>query len=305
MLTKFNTEGKQRIAWESFPVEQSGGLKRIFANHLIFLFMLASFWAVSAAAALAAQDRPNPNFELGLGINATHFRYDEELRAPLKSSEDSQFGSLLLEAKAFLPRGFILKARYEVITNIDSQFDGTNLQGTPVLSTDKLSFWTQELDLYVPLIPEFYFFAGYGNRKWDRLLIGGSIYREIYSWNFMPLGVLWNFWKSGPVSGGVEFSWRQMLDGKIKIITSEFTAGGEDSEMDLGNKPGYKLSFPTRVVVNQRFSLFFSPWYEQSEIGASNTVPNATLSPGPGTGIIEPASKTDQYGVEGIIQILL
>ncbi len=287
-------------------MKESDGLKKIFGKPFIFLFMLLPFWAVSAApAAKAPKAQTSPQFELGLGINATHFRYDEELRAPLKSSEDAQFGSLLLEAKAFLPRGFILKARYEVITNIDSQFDGTNLQGTPVLSTDKLSFWTQELDLYVPLMPDLYFLAGYGSRKWDRLLIGGSTYREIYSWNFMPLGVLWNFWKSGPVSSGVEFSWRQMLDGKIKIITSEFTAGGEDSEMVLGNKPGYKLSFPTRWALNSRFSLFFSPWYEHSEIGSSNTVPNATLSPGAGTGIIEPASKTDQYGAEGILQILL
>ena len=192
-----------------------------------------------------------------------------------------------------------------MIEKADSQYDGTTQSGTPVLSTDKLSFWTYELDLYIPVDEQLHLFVGYGSRKWDRLLVGGSTYREIYSWNFMPVGIWWKFWQVDLFSGGVEASFRQMLGGKIKIITSEFNSGGQNSEMDLGNKPGYKLAFPVRLQATTTFSVMVTPWYEHSEIGESNVVPNATLSPTPGTGIMEPASKTDQYGVEGILQILL
>jgi hypothetical protein len=267
----------------------------------MLLFPIAT-WAAKANSVSTGSAK---TMELGLGINATQFRYDEELDSPLKSSEQSTFGSLLLQAKVFLPEGFYLKGRYEAIGNVDSQYDGTTQSGAPVLSTDKLSFTTMEIDLYVPIFPDLYVFAGLGSRKWDRLLVGGSTYREIYSWNFMPLGVAWNFWKSGPISYGTEFSWRMMSAGKIKIITSEHISGGQDSEINLGNKSGYKLAFPVRVQADPRFSLEFVPWYEHSEIGQSSVVPNATLAPTPGTGIMEPASKTEQYGVEAMLQILL
>ena len=111
----------------------------------------------------------------------------------------------------------------------------------------------------------------------------------------------YGFWQKDNIEVAADLTVIPTFAGKIKVITSETYSNGVDSELDLGAKTGYRLSFPANMLVSPKLRLGVSPWFEHSEIGQSQVVPNATLSPHAGSGIMEPSSKTDQFGVETVL----
>jgi hypothetical protein len=243
--------------------------------------------------------------ELGLGSDLTIFKYEEVLQAPKKSSETAAFGTMAAQARWYFTNESNLQLRGDVITNVASRYDGSDFNtGAPVQSVNTLGFATVEADLYIAITDNFLVYAGYGSRSWSRFLSGSPGYRELYTWNYTPLGVLAWIVRTASFDIGADVSARPTSGGKIKVITSETTSGGQDSQMDLGGKTGYRLAVPSRIRVSfmgPNVNLNATLWYEHSEIGQSQIVPNATLAPDPGSGIMEPSSKTDQMGLDLIM----
>jgi len=235
--------------------------------------------------------------ELLLGTRYTSFHYKEILTAPAKSTETVTYPSLLIQGRVFAMPHTYLQLSYEDAKNVKSQYDGADLNtGAPALATNPLSFNTIDGTFFLGVTDTFSIYAGYGMRKWDRFLSGTPGYREIYSWNYLSLGLQYWFNINPDFEIGLDGCVRSTSGGKIKVITSE-TYGGEDSTMDLGARSGYRFSFPF-IWRHDMLSFTAAPFYEFSRIGESNVVANATLAPTPGTGILEPSSETVQYGAE-------
>lgn len=264
-------------------------------------FILALLWSVSAQAK-RTESAPHVGpkvLDFGVGTRLTNFTYAEEISAPGKSTEAANFASLLLDTKLYAADQLShLNLRFEFANAVISRYSGSDLiTGAPATANNPLAFANYEATANIALSEHLFFYLGYGYRKWNRFLSGAPGYREIYSWYYTPVGARVWFVKGVSVDYGFDFSLRPTSRGVINVITSQTYTNGQDSQMNLGNKMGYKVAFPVHWH-SSGWAFDTSAWYEHSEIGQSNITSNTTLSPSAGTGIVEPNSKTDQVGLE-------
>ncbi|MEZ0391548.1 MAG: hypothetical protein ACAH59_04990 [Pseudobdellovibrionaceae bacterium] len=263
-------------------------------NSRLFVFLILFFsiqgWAEEPKAPL--------RFELIGGLNVTSFDYKEDVPYPLKSEEKGTFVIPSLRGRIFIPQlnESFFNAEAEYSGQVQSNYDGTTLQGVPVTHTNDHIFYRIETDFYFRVQEFLYLYAGIGYRYWDRFLSGGTGFREIYTWTYFPLGFLIEVPVSDALDIGFDFSSRLMSNGKIEVIFSETVTDGDDTTLDLGNKPGFKLQVPFRLQrKDSAYRFLISPWYEYSQIGESSFEFNST--PGVQTDIREPDSTTQQYGL--------
>jgi len=260
---------------------------------MLVVIALATFLSESKAQALA--------FEFGLGIDYTYFTYQEILAAPAKSTETALFPEFVALGRMYFYNDSYLQFRADIGRDVQSQYDGTAFDsGQAVQAIDVLQFTNLELDLYWSLTPRAQIYVGYGERTWNRFLSGGSGYTEVYQWDYTPIGLYVAAYKTEGMEFGVDVSVRPTLNGTINVITSQTYTNGQNSTMNLGSKTGYKLMLPARFNYKE-WAFIATPWYEHSEIGQSNLVSNTTLVQNQNAGILEPDSKTDQYGLEADI----
>src|SRR5262249_31669093 len=154
-----------------------------------------------------------------------------------------------------------------------------------------------EADIDLGLTDTFYVYAGYGYHYWNRFLAGTPGYREIYSWYYTPIGMQFAFGERTGLSWALDLSIRPTSRGIVKVVTAQTYANGQDSQMNLGARTGYRIAVPFRWPGNHLI-LSLTPFFEHSAIGQSNTAVNTTLAPTPGEVIYEPNSHTDQFGVD-------
>ncbi len=249
--------------------------------------------------------------EFNLGFNFKSFEYIESQTPPLRSEERAQV--FMPSISGLWGRGKLQwGARLEGLFNFNSQFTGTTFSGADVRGTNQHSIWEAEALLNYQLLENYKALFGFGYHYWDRFLNGEKGYREIYTWYFLKLGLEVSCYKINSFEFLARVSLRQMLMGKINIIFSETYSGGDDTELDLGNKMGYQFEFPIRwqwPSQNQKLpsgsdqeptrrGIEATPWYAYSEIGESNIKYNSTqLSSGVLGSIREPASRTQELGI--------
>jgi hypothetical protein len=263
--------------------------------------VLASVTTASDAAAASSERR----FEFAIGVQPTYFVYVESLEPPHRSTETAAFTAGLAQVAYRFGQASYLEVNYVQTGNVLSRYDGTSLDGEiPIVTVNTLAFRTVGARLGIGLAERLTIFTGFEQRTWNRYLSSGTGYREIYSWNKTQVGVGVIIFKGQSLQWGLEAAQRSMSAGRIRIITSENTPGGDDSEMDLGNLPGYRVAIPIRMRGSSaRYFLSATPWYEYWQFGKSNAVPNATLAPEPGSRIYEPASDTRSVGVDLLVGV--
>lgn len=250
---------------------------------------------LSAASSRAAT-------EILAGVNYRSFDYKEDLRAPLKSTEKADFFAPFVQVRLPIPslaQSFV-QLSGEMSGNVNSHFDGTTQSGVPVKDSNTLSFADFDALFFWNFAPQFFLQGGIGYHYWNRYLSGGAGYREIYTWFYMPIGILYQHQVSNNFSVSVDLTYRLTFQGEIKVIFSETVSSGDDTTLTLGDRPGYRLSVPLRYAFEgTNFGMTVAPWYEFSEIGASEFKFNSTpTSSGPLGYIQEPASKTNQTGLQ-------
>lgn len=243
--------------------------------------------------------------EVGIAESFTHFSYKEELDAPLKSTETSDFWLTELQAHVAFPSGYFLTLSYGLTPYISSSYDGTTQSGVPVTNTNTLSFTKTEALLYMPISAKWQFYFGYGYNKWVRILESGFAYKEIYTWNYYAMGLRTLLSGNTDYNLSLDLSTRPIFGGKIQVITSEYHSGGADSEMNLGSRTGLRVSLPIQFGISSGIFMGVAPWIERSGFSESDVVTNSTLEPNPSRGIQEPSSTTEQYGVEASISFRL
>jgi hypothetical protein len=265
----------------------------------LFGFLIAMGWPSFSQAndrtfEKSAAESP---IRVTLGLDYSSFAYKEDLQPPGKSTENAQIWSPFFQIQA--PINLPIKSyfSFEAKTSgfISTNYDGSTLNtGTPVQGRNPALFFHGEADLHFVLLdPQFQFFTGWGYHFWNRFLAGGSGYREIYSWMYIPLGLAFENQLSPELQMRLELSYQVMFNGKIQIITSETIINGEDTNLELGSRPGYKARARFDYEMSPLLSFSLQPWYEVLNIGESNYAYNATFD-----GFIhEPASQTVQYGL--------
>jgi hypothetical protein len=242
--------------------------------------------------------------EMIFGVNAYSFDYQEDLPSPKKSTEKATVFMAFFDGKIFVPSlggQSFLKFESEISPSTASQFDGTTQTGVPVQDTNYLTFLRLEGDVYWEAAANTFLYSGLGIRYWNRFLSGGTGYREIYTWGYVPVGVYVQIPLNPDLTLGFDASYGFMFNGEIKVIFSETVSGGDDTVLKLGNRGGYKFQVPVKYQFSKsQFGIWINPWYEYSEIGSSDIQSNQTM----GGLIQEPASRTIQYGVATGLNVL-
>jgi hypothetical protein len=246
--------------------------------------------------------------EFGVGLDYHNFDYVEDIVPPGKSSESGWVpllaGFLKVPLVASMGKDSYFKISGSAMIEADTHYSGTTLNGNnPVETTDKGTFYDLDSSIYLSPMSALYFHAGVGYHYWKRTLTSGSGYKEVYTWYTIPLGIMYFDKVASNFSMGVDFTYKLMMNGKIQVIFSESISTGDDSTLDLGNLPGYRIEFPMETAISNRVRLRGVPYYEHSEIGESNIKFNNTPVSGGGSlgNIQEPNSKTNQYGLVGFV----
>lgn len=139
-------------------------------------------------------------------------------------------------------------------------------------------------------------YAGYGYRFWRRTLPGGAAgYEEDYSWSYVSIGARTDYRFGDRWSASADIVLRIMFGGGLDVKRESFG----NPTLHIGNKLGYKFSFPVRLLVGDGWSLVFEPWYESSGIAEGEVF---VLDPNTGDGIREPESSTNIFGISAGVQ---
>lgn len=277
---------------------------------ILKILFLVSFSVVANSAELPkslSNSKEKSDWKVVGGLQIFQFDYKEKipyneiLDVQLRSEEFATAFAPYVQLQRDLPRwGNSFFWSELVATSANSNFTGTTMTGAPSSSTNVQIFVRGEADLYVELQPQIFGYFGLSYQYWNRFLSGGTGYREIYTWWVFPVGLRFEKQISSKWHWAFDVSYRTMFGGEILIIFSETVVNGDDTLLTLGNRPGYKVQSPFEMKIDSNLGLVINPWYEYSEIGASNFKFNRTVktpdSP-EGSFIQEPASRTVQIGV--------
>ncbi|HAW52860.1 MAG TPA: hypothetical protein DCX54_11125 [Flavobacteriales bacterium] len=245
-------------------------------------------------------DQPDGNHTFEASINHFHFDYKEILTPPAKSTEEEWLTGIHLvysykKPEENEPISYRIMVDY---ADGETYYDGSTFDGTPLVGTTDNSFFTGEVNIgytfqgYLNVTA----YSGIGYRNWKRGDIGGpGSYSEIYSWGYLPVGVRTDYRLTEKLTGALDISAHYMLNGKIKVLFSEYDPDYNDGKASLGNKMGWKVEAPLQYRISRQWSFIATPWYEYTKIGRGS---DFLLTDGVTPFIAyEPASKTKQYGV--------
>jgi len=253
-----------------------------------------SFWAQAEGDSLASPPVRLLSFAEA-DLRFYHFGYKEDVPPPFKSTENGFLTGVGL-ALVRLEKGPSLFARLGVeYSGTSTAYDGTTQSGFPVTGETKNKFLNAEgnvgLTLPAPSATNLTVYTGLGCHSWERGLGGTDPYRERYSWKYVPAGLRWDTRSKGRWGCGVDFAAKFMSGGKIRILFTDIYPTLSDLELNLGNRPGWKLQAP----VHFRY-LSLTPWVEASAIGQSNADTLRFRGEPIAVGY-EPSSVTRQYGL--------
>lgn len=231
-----------------------------------------------------------------IAFSYSQFDYKEDFNPPLKSSELGWIPQVRLGYSYVAHDQFYFRAFGELsVGNDNTDYDGSTQGGTPVTGTTQNDFARLEVNLgytfkeNLPLSITPY--IGLGYRYWKRD-IG---YNEFYSWWYLPLGVKVLYPVNPKWSVGLNASVNFMFEGQMTVSFKSDQL--QNATVTLGDRPGALVELPISWKPFPQWAFTVTPWYEYSEIGKSNVAPlyfyDGTLY----TGIYEPTSRTNQYGV--------
>lgn len=151
-----------------------------------------------------------------------------------------------------------------------------------------------------------YAYTGIGFHSWDRTILGSASENvatclEKYSWGYIPVGYRSEYKINDKWDGAIDIAIRFMFNGKMK---SPNPSNIDPFQVNLGNKPGFKVEIPYTYKMDSQWSLTLTPWYEYWKIGQSNLVPQTVNgvpqynAQGYQLGVYEPSSTTKQVGID-------
>ncbi|MDD5711895.1 MAG: autotransporter outer membrane beta-barrel domain-containing protein [Smithellaceae bacterium] len=245
-----------------------------------------------------ATSQAESSLEMGVGLQ--RFDYEEKLTAPAKSSErgflpgiygniDTRLNMLYLRLSGSYAGG-------------DLTYDGSLQDDTPFATDDNpqalvkieavagCRVWDTPRFSVTP-------YAGYGYRYWRRGQAKAPNYREDYSWQYLPLGVLIEGRLDDRWSWGLNVEAFVAVDGTMKTFISAIDPTATDTTYKLKDKIGWHADLPVRYRIGGNWVLVCTPWFDYNSSRQSDYVEHRNL-----LGLVdyvtyEPASRTYQYGL--------
>jgi hypothetical protein len=232
----------------------------------------------------------------GLGLSS--FDYKEDFPAPLKSTESGTLATATLGlTKIFShsdenPTVYRLEGKFSPSS---TAFDGTSQKGNPVPGFTRTGtrFFDLEGSALFAMSDKFGLYTGLGYHSWMRSAgdnVPGS-YGEFYRWAYVPLGFVYKIQNTDALSIDADFSLRPTFLGQMTAYLADIG----NPEFSLGGTVGLKFQVHVKVKTAAASALVFTPWYEASGIGKSNSV----------DGYFEPSSATSQLGLNMVYEIAL
>jgi hypothetical protein len=228
-----------------------------------------------------------------------YFDYREKIPLPLKSTEENWLmGSRFAYGYGKGTRGLQGRILFEY-ARAGTNYDGTDQEGTALNGVSVNTFFTGEVDLGYrvpnPLAEKSHLmpYVGLGYRYRDRDL---DLYSENFNWQYLPLGLRLDYQLSPGWNAVVDLSLRFMLKAAVKVRLSQLDPELNDPQEDMGNEIGYKIALPVSYRIRPQWSMTFSPWYEQIDLGRTAAFPITAAGQPVGEGYV-PASQTRQYGL--------
>lgn len=188
------------------------------------------------------------------------------------------------------------RASYEQ-TNHNTDYEGATQSGIPVKTVTNNKIKNTEIILanLITDATDSFAYIGYGYHSWDRNITGSGGYLEKYSWSYIPVGYRNEYKIDDKWDGAVDIEVKFMFHGRMKASGLEPI---DPFQVNLGNKPGFKIEAPFSYKMNSQWSMILTPWYEYSAIKQSNTVSLTSDRVPIGYIAYEPNSNTHQYGLD-------
>ncbi len=291
--------------------------ERVFLKNPLVLGLIVFSLCAQAEEYSEYNMRPEPfRRSIQLGLNYHHFNYQEEWTLPAKSIDRGNLPTLELEYKSLFSQaaGYSLaKLSYSfgsVIYDGALQDSSGKYAGDLTKEQNGNSFLEIETQFGVRLKTfssrsHLLGYLGLGYHRWHRGdgQGGKGDYREIYSWNYIPVGVRFENEVNSKFSWNLDLSIRPTFLGNIYVYNSDIHPNEMDAEMSLGSKLGFKAQLPLVFSLSPKTELSLTPEFEYSAIGQSNWAPlylidgsSVTNKNGDPMGIREPSSRTYKYG---------
>lgn len=259
----------------------------------------------------AVQDH---NYEISLGLSLLDMNY--------KEFKDNGF---LLDREDGLLPGMTGQLTYYG-KNLDSVFlasyhasdihyDGHTQPGLlPVQTRTDTDIVDIQYRLSEKAIEPYRFYGGLGYRYWRRsirptIVDNGGVPEAVagllehYDWFYGMLGVNSSFYKKGNSELAFDFRVTHMLKANMEIDFLGYN-GYDNKTLDLGKKTNIRIALPWRFKSEKSSVWLIEPYFEQWDIGKSNTVNltvNGSVVTGcPGStpcGVLEPRSETRNLGI--------
>lgn len=241
---------------------------------------------------ISAEDLNRAYFGGDIGGGLLYRDYKEYLTLPQKSTEK---GTMLRFYMDFSLRKKVLSPYGRVRLNCDGplglgsiqSYDGITKLGIPLHNYSGVININFETDVGLALIRSslmksvLTFYSGYGfygltRTLWDGGNGNGLDYGEEYQWQYVPIGILWEYSLSKNWEGAIDISRRSAFASKMAITLGNFDSTGVTGKKVLVNYPeNLHLIFASRPGWRIAAHLYYknftiSPWYEYTQIGASN-----------------------------------
>ncbi|GMR18684.1 MAG: hypothetical protein BMS9Abin33_1117 [Gammaproteobacteria bacterium] len=143
-------------------------------------------------------------------------------------------------------------------------------------------------------------YTGTGYHYWGRDIKSGTAsdgspvtgFFETYEWWHVFVGAKGIYYHRARHSLGVDLRVSIMRNATLQV-----DLGSQKINLDLGEKPGWRLGFPWTYKVDSELSLVFEPYIERWELGRSNNVIVGPFI------IWEPRSETRNYGMNFKVKV--
>jgi len=136
-------------------------------------------------------------------------------------------------------------------------------------------------------------YLGYGYQYWERgdsRVIPEAVtdwIERVYKWPYIPVGIKADYNITEKLNIATSAAANFMFLGEVNAYYSNLYAGSPDIKFTLGNRIRFYAEIPVTYKFTNNLGIAVTPWYEYSSFGESSVE----------SGITEPSSKTNKYGV--------
>ena len=211
---------------------------------------------------------------LDIYLNTFNFDYSEHLTLPNKSTEKGIINGINLSFTSNRNNDFWVNL-YLDYSGAEEDYDGSTQLGVPAKAKTNSTFLRINANLYYTVFSSENFriapYIGYDIRSWNREVKGNGGVEEMYSWQNIPIGLRVDCPVSKKFNVGFLAQLNLMINGRIKILFSNYDPRYPDLILNLGKVPAMEFILPIGITLTDKITFNICPFYEKYEFDRSNS----------------------------------